>query len=579
MQQPFLDCLNVKQRITLGFSAALGVAILGTGIGFWAGNHYQNKAIAIDSQITEEVKLLSTLQIEVLQTRTHQQQLIPLSEVPEDFKDEYSHILKHAESINISFQALVSLGKEVLESEHRHSQYEEFLETYQNIPTEYLAGLERLVRSIDIDNINTSIEVAQTQQKLLNFTNSNLAIQFDGISDDLSELIQDVRQELSQAHQNVEFSERSRTLIICSSMLLSSVLAALLAYTISRSINIPLQAVTETALEITQNRNFDLQVNVARNDEVGTVATAFNLMVQQVNTLMEEQKKRADELEKTNQQLVSTQTRLIAQEKLASLGSLTAGIAHEIKNPLNFVNNFAELSVELVDELTEELETYKIGLDLKFIEDITDILTPLKVNVSKIEHHGKRADRIVANMLMHSRGESSHWSDININDLVFEAINFAYHGMRAKHSNFNLQFDNDYDDNLGTIYACPQDLNRVFLNIASNACYAVYQRQLNEGDDFTPLLKVRTCSQENQTEIRIRDNGTGMTPEVKDKIFNQFFTTKPAGEGTGLGLSLSYSIVVEQHNGTLDVVSEPGIYAEFVVALPKQVNLGRSLDC
>ena len=581
MLQLFLKNINVKQRITLGFSAALSVAIAGTGVGFGVGNHYQSKAVEIDNHVTEEVEILSKLQIGVLQTRTHQQQLIPLSEFPDEFQDEYKHILDHAITIQTAFQELLGLSQVSLKGEHSdfeasNTEYAEFLETYQSVPDTYLDELNQLVTSVDLSQSNTPEELARIQEQFLAFTNSDLAIQFDGISDDLSGLIQEVNDKLHQAHDNVEKSGRVRLIIIGLSMLLSSSLAALLAYAISRSINDPLQAMEKTALQITQNKNFDLRVDVMGDDEVGTVATAFNLMIQQVNDLMAKQRMREAELEKSNQRLIATQTQMIAQEKLASLGSLTAGIAHEIKNPLNFVNNFAELAAELVDELEEELNAHQSELDPTFTDDLTDILEPLKANVNKIEQHGKRADRIVANMLMHSRSGESNWATININALIAEALQLAYHGMRAKQTNFNLRFDEDYDDSIDVIRGCPQDLNRVFLNIASNACYAVYQRQLEEGQDFTPAVKVRTRDQGDQVEIRIRDNGTGIAPEVQEQIFEQFFTTKPTGEGTGLGLSLSYSIVVEQHRGTLNVVSEPGLYAEFIVTLPKQGHLETS---
>lgn len=579
MHQSFLDRFNVKNRITLGFSAALGVAILGAAMGIVVGNYFQNKAIKIDDHITENVEILSKLKIDILRARTHQQQLIPLSEFPEDFKEEYAHILQRSAWIQESLQKIgTSLLDEhyYLNKDHT-AEYKEFLKTYQDIPKAYLEELDRLVESIDVDNISSSEELVQAQQKLLEFTNSDLAINYDSILDELSGLIQEVNEDLNQAHNNVETAGRSRILIISVSMLLSSSLGALLAYTISESINVPLQAMAETARQITQNGNFNLRVDVLRDDEVGTVATALNLMIQRVNDLVAEQRTRATELEESNQRLVSTQKQMIAQEKLASLGSLTAGIAHEIKNPLNFVNNFSELSIELIDELAETLKAQETKLDSNSVENIVDIVDTLRINISKIEHHGKRADKIVANMLMHSRGEGSIWVDVDINDLVREAVNLAYNGMRVKLSNFNLEFDNDYDSSISPICVCPQDLNRVFLNLASNACYAVHQRQLEEESSFIPILKVRTRNQENQVEIRIRDNGIGMTSEVQDKIFNQFFSTKPTGDGTGLGLSLSYSIVVEQHNGTLDVVSEPGLYAEFIVTLPKQANPNKLL--
>ena len=232
------------------------------------------------------------------------------------------------------------------------------------------------------------------------------------------------------------------------------------------------------------------------------------------------------------------------------------------------MNNFAELSVELAEELTEEFDAQKDQLDPEFLADVLDIVAILQGNVSKIEHHGKRADKIVANMLQHSRNGDSEWSEVNINDLIAEAINLAYHGMRAKHSDFNLDFDTDYEEGLPLVSVSPQDLSRVFLNIASNACYAIYQRQLSEGPSYKPLLKVRTRQQADQVAVFIRDNGPGMSPDVKNKVFDQFFTTKPSGEGTGLGLSLSYNIVVEQHKGSMTVESEEGVYTDFVVTVP-----------
>ena len=572
--QRFLGRFKVGQRITIGFSLALGLAFAGTGAGVMIGNYYQNRAQEVETQVREEVNLLSQLQTGVLQSRTHQQQLIPLSETPTDFWQEYSHILKHAKTIK---SVLRSLNNFVAETSEHHYQAEAieisriqmFLREYDGVPKVYLEELNQLVKEVSPNVQDTPEEIAIAQKKLLAFTNSDLAITFDGISDDLSSIIQAANIQLREARQEAEAAQALRNQIILFSMILSSGSAALLAMMISRSIATPLKAMEQTALQVMKNDNFYLQAEVMSDDEVGTVAASFNLLLQRVSNLLTEQKIRTKELSDANQKLISTQDQMIAQERLASLGSLTAGIAHEIKNPLNFVNNFAELSVELADELQAELDAEKEQFDAELFLELTDIVETLKANISKIERHGKRADNIVANMLLHSRSDTVEWSDVNINALVTEAINLAYHGMRAKQSAFNLEFDNDYDDSIETIRACAQDLSRVFLNIASNACYAIYQRQLAEDETFNPLLKVRTRSRNDKVEIYIRDNGTGMPPEVKARIFDQFFTTKPTGEGTGLGMSLSYGIVVEQHGGTLEVESEPGVYTDFIVTLPK----------
>jgi len=572
--QRFLGRFKVSQRITTGFSLALGLAFAGTGAGITIGNFYQNKALATEVRVQTEISLLSQLQTGILQARTHQQQLIPLSESPADFQEEYSHILKHAETINSLLQSLnifvgESLGDRSSSDLVKAVRIQEFLETYDGIPQAYLKELDSLVQSIDPDTLNTSAKIETAQQRLLTFTNSELAIAFDGISDNLGFILEDANRQLREAHQASESAQHLRNWIIVLSMVLSVGSAALLAALISRSISTPLKSMETTALAVAQNDDFDLQADVVGDDEVGNVAASFNLLLQRVNNLLSEQRTRTQELSDANRKLVLTQKQMIAQERLASLGSLSAGIAHEIKNPLNFVNNFAELSVELADELNEALEAQKEQLDPAFFADAAEIVDTLRENISKIDRHGKRADKIVANMLMHSRSGDVEWSMVDVNELVAEAVNLAYHGMRAKQSAFNLEFDTDYDLSLPPIRGSAQDLNRVFLNIASNACYAIYQRQLSEGDGFTPLLKVRTRNRGNSVEVYIRDNGTGMPPEIKAKIFDQFFTTKPTGEGTGLGMSLSYGIIVDQHCGQMEVASEMGRYTDFVVTLPQ----------
>lgn len=570
--QYFLSQLKVNRRILTGFALALGLSFGGVGTGILVGNFYQDNAFDAEEHSLTESILLSELQASVLQTRTHQQQLIPLTETPDDFRDEYSHILKHSESIETLWVDLATF-KETLKSnafrnEEKLEKTREFLTTYDGVSNAYLTELNKLVESIDLDSLDSPEKLEEAQRTLLTFTNSDLAIEFDGISDNLSGMIKETNEETDVARAGVRAAQRLRNRIIVMSMLLATGVTACLAILIARSINKPLDALAKTADQISENDQFDLRADVIGNDEVSTVAKAFNLLLKRAEDLMLEQKLRGEELEKTNKKLVSTRSQMIAQEKLASLGSLTAGIAHEIKNPLNFVNNFAELSVELTQELAEEFESQKEQLDPAFVEEISEMIGMLKENVSKIDSHGKRADKIVANMLQHSRNGESEWTAVNINELVAEAINLAYHGMRAKQSDFNLDFDNDYEDSIGMTTVSAQDLSRVFLNIASNACYAIYQRQLTEGEDFKPLLKVRTRKQEDNIVIHIRDNGHGMSPEVKAKVFDQFFTTKPTGEGTGLGLSLSYNIVVEQHKGTMDVESVEGLYTDFIITIP-----------
>jgi signal transduction histidine kinase len=283
--------------------------------------------------------------------------------------------------------------------------------------------------------------------------------------------------------------------------------------------------------------------------------------------LFEEVQERTRELSLSLDELRTAQDRLVQTEKLASLGQLTAGIAHEIKNPLNFVNNFSALSAELIDELNEVLKP--AALDDKTREEIEELTHMLKGNLEKVVQHGKRADSIVKNMLLHSREGSGEHRPVDINAIVEESLNLAYHGARAERSGFNITLRRDLDPNAGMIDLYPQEITRVFLNLISNGFYAATKRKEAGDETFEPTLSATTKSLGNSVEIRIRDNGTGIPLEVKEKMFNPFFTTKPAGEGTGLGLSMSHDIVVKQHGGKIDVDTMPGVFTEFIITLPR----------
>jgi two-component system, NtrC family, sensor kinase len=268
--------------------------------------------------------------------------------------------------------------------------------------------------------------------------------------------------------------------------------------------------------------------------------------------------------------LKAAQANLVHAEKMASLGQLTAGIAHEIKNPLNFVNNFADLSVELLDELKEIASPAITALGQDKRAEIDETIDMLTGNLEKIAEHGKRADGIVKSMLEHSRGSSGERRSVDINGLIEEALNLAYHGARAQDQSFNVTLERDFADAIALIELVPQDLTRVCLNLFSNGFYATTERQREGGDPkFQPTLKVATRDLGEAVEIRIRDNGTGIPPEARDKLFQPFFTTKPSGEGTGLGLSISWDIVTQQHGGTIEVDSRVGEFTEFAVRLPR----------
>ena len=272
-------------------------------------------------------------------------------------------------------------------------------------------------------------------------------------------------------------------------------------------------------------------------------------------------------MEAAYRELKAAQASLVHAEKMASLGQLTAGIAHELKNPLNFINNFASLAQELLVELKEELGP---ALAPDGTDEASDIMATLSGNLGKIVEHGRRADGIIRSMLLHSRGGSGERQETDVNALVQEALNLAYHGARSQSPEMNVTLERDLGKDIAPLEMVPQDITRVLLNLFGNALYATDKRRREErGGAWRPTLTVVTRDAGDAVEIRVRDNGTGMPPEVRAKLFTPFFTTKPTGEGTGLGLSISYDIVVQQHGGSIDVDSEPGAFTEFTIRLPR----------
>ena len=300
---------------------------------------------------------------------------------------------------------------------------------------------------------------------------------------------------------------------------------------------------------------------------VSTFADQAAIAIENVR-LFDAEQERTRELTRSLDDLRATQDRLVQTQKLASLGQLTAGIAHEIKNPLNFVNNFSGVSVELIDELQEAVKHG--SFDDKTQAEVAELTGTLRDNLDKIVQHGKRADSIVKNMLLHSREGSGERRSIDVNALVEESLNLAYHGARAEKQGFNVTLERSFDPSAGEIDVFPQEITRVLLNLIANGFYAATKRQGQEGaNGFEPTIAAATKSLGDRVEIRIRDNGIGIPPEVREKMFNPFFTTKPAGEGTGLGLSISHDIIVKQHSGSIEVDTEPGAFTEFRITLPR----------
>ena len=358
-------------------------------------------------------------------------------------------------------------------------------------------------------------------------------------------------------------------------LLVTSIFAVLAGIFLARRMVGPIQALRSGAERIGAG-DFSQRISIRTGDELEGLADQFNDMgarLQESYAELETKvEQRTAELRQSLNELRTAQNRLIQTEKLASLGQLTAGIAHEIKNPLNFVNNFSAVSTELIDELSETLRS--AALDGKTKEEVEELTGMLKGNLEKVVQHGRRADSIVRNMLLHSREGSGEHRAVDINAVVEESLNLAYHGARAERPAFNVTLERAFDPAAGMVDVYPQEITRVFLNLISNGFYAAAKRKESEGDSFAPTLGATTKDLGGSVEIRIRDNGTGIPPEVKERMFNPFFTTKPAGEGTGLGLSMSHDIIVKQHGGTIDVNTEPGVFTEFIITLPRTMATG-----
>ena len=355
-------------------------------------------------------------------------------------------------------------------------------------------------------------------------------------------------------------------------ILLAVVLGALLA----ARLLVPIKLLQAGAQRLGEG-DLAQRIPVTSGDEIGTLARRFNDMAGKIQEAQETLEAKVDgrtrQLTASLEELRAAQDRLVQTEKLASLGQLTAGIAHEIKNPLNFVNNFAELSSELVDELNETLAPSAAALPEETRRDVADITGLLKDNLGRVVQHGKRADSIVRNMLLHARHGVEERREVDLNALVDEALNLAYHGARAEKAGFNITLKRDYDPAAGKVSLFPQEFTRVLLNLIGNGFHAASKRLAQEqagGDPaFEPTLIVTTRTRGERVRIKIRDNGTGIPDDVRARIFEPFFTTKPAGEGTGLGLSISHDIIVKQHGGKIDVMSKPGEFTEFFITVPR----------
>ncbi|HWF08058.1 MAG TPA: ATP-binding protein [Bryobacteraceae bacterium] len=548
--------MTIRRRFTLSFLGIMGLFAFNAGVYVWSN---QRRSVAVEElqRAVARQALLSSIQLAFNDT---QKQIGVLSQLASE-----------ADAAGATAAEKAQFASKLSEAEHNIVLFRRLL---KDTPT--VVDFQNSFRQLDAswrvfyDNFGVNQTKAVTELAIRGEPLSRYVIQ------DLMPRVQSEENQRAQtAGENFRSASRISDQITLSIFLVSTIVALIAAWLIARDVSRGLTALKAGAAAVGAG-DLNHRIALQQKDELGDLAHAFDDMSAhlgaargQLTAAHEQEKRKSEDLAAALEELKKTQDKLLVQQKLASLGTLTAGIAHEIKNPLNFVTNFAEILKSLVGDLRASVLSQKDRIDPDELDFMEGTLDDVAVNASKIREHGRRADEIVKGMLMHSRGQKGQIQPTNLNSLVAEYVKLAYHGLRAQDVNFNLTIDEHYDPAIPEMNLVPHDLSRVILNIANNGAFAADQKARRAGRDFKPTLRVSTMNRATDVEIRIRDNGDGVPEEIRQKVFEPFFTTKPAGSGTGLGLSMSYEIIVQQHGGQLRVETEPGEFAEFIINLPR----------